>query len=486
MKHTVTLVTSFLDLNEDRSKDKSVEKCFIFFQKLANTNIPICLFVSEGYLDRAREICEKNKNIYLMPVVNLEDTWTYKTTSSIDNIQLPNNRTDYHDTYNFIILMNSKIEFVNEAIKLNPFQTNHFAWIDFSICHVIKSDNTLERFKTYCSSLLKDKFIIFPACWPKEYVNQYTENLYNQVIWRFCGGFFIGDKDSLRDFNVCYQKYYKIFLEERKKLVWEVNFWAWLENKKYWNPESYMANHNDSILNIPSEYLKTYASLTTIPPRQERCKKAIRSLLNQVDHIYLSVSKKYKRFGEHPLPDFSNEPDFEGKVTVVESEDYGPATKYLGALTKIPESSWIFFCDDDQEYKENIIKNMKDSIHLLGAYQNRYEIVKNGSGGIIHGYVGNIIHRESLNKLNAFNLPECSRFVDDQWMSIYCFLNDVNIFPTKCILYEDIFSVLFNGYEQIGEESLASLSNRDSKVKEIADYFKVIFQANGKIVKKEN
>jgi hypothetical protein len=322
--------------------------------------------------------------------------------------------------------------------------------------------------------------IVFPACWSKAQLDKHFKNLYSKVLWRFCGGFFIGDDESILEFNDAYQKYYYEFLNEKRRLVWEVNFWAWLEKNKYIISESYLANHNDSIIEIPSEYLKTVICLTSIPPRFERCKRTIKSLLNQVDHIYLSVSKYYVRFGYATLPDLF-ESDFKGRVTVIESVDYGPATKYLGALSKIPENYWVVFCDDDQVYRADLIKRMKSSIIEIAAYQNSYHSVKIGSGGIIHGFVGNMFHRSLLNKLSKFNIPYCARFVDDQWMSLYCFFNKINIYPTPINNYYDLLAVLNNGFEQIGEAPLAALGNRDEKVTELAKYFGVIFKSNGEI-----
>lgn len=479
-KQTVTFVSAFLDLHEDRSSDKSYEVCFNLFRRLAHSTINICLFVSQTYLELARELCKEYSNIYLMPSIELADTWTYKTTQDVFT-SLPDIKTSQHDTYNFLVLMNAKVEFVYRATEINPFDTNHFAWIDFSICHVIHESKTLDRLLTYSKSSLRDKMMLFPGCWSKEYSNQNIHTIYNKIHLRFCGGFFIGDKDSIIHFNECYRKYYYDFLKEHKRLVWEVNYWEWLENKGYFVPEVYLANHNDSIVNIPSEYLKMVACLTVIPPRFEQCKLTIQSLLHQVDHIYVSVSKKYKRFGDVELPNFSNEENFKNRVSIVESIDYGPVTKYIGALLYIPETTWIFFCDDDQEYHLKLIHSMKQSIHTIGAYQNRYNIVKKGSGGIIHGYVGNMFHRSLLTNLLQFDLPPCSRFVDDQLMSIYCFINNIKIFPTSQESYTTILHILKNGYEQIGIDSLASLGNRDAMITELAKHFKVKFKSDGEV-----
>ena len=481
MSQTITFVTAFLDLSEDRSKDKSFDKCFSLFQTVVDSGIKICLFVSNTFYERALEITKKCKNVHLMPVTELSDLWTYKTTKMISDITLPEEKLSYHDTFNFMVLMNAKIEFVSRAIEVNPFNTNHFAWIDFSIGHVLHSPRSLKRLYTYSISALKDKMFVFPACWSKAYLDRQYNNLYSKVLWRFCGGFFLGDKESLLEFNDAYRKNYFNFLSERKRLVWEVNFWVWLEMNKFIFPETYVGNHDDSIIEIPSKYLKAVVCLTVIPPRFERCKKTIYSLLNQVDQIYLSTSTYYVRFGYSNLPNFLGEKDFEGKVTVVESTDYGPATKYLGALSKIPDNYWVIYCDDDQVYRPDMIKRMKDSICEIGAYQNCYNSVKLGSGGIIHGYVGNMFYKQLLNRLPTFDLPFCARFVDDQWMSIYCFYNKIQLFETSIQNYYDLLAVLSNGYELVGEAPLAALGNRNEKVAELAKYFRIVFRPEGVI-----
>jgi len=481
-KPTVTFVSAYIDLseNENRSMDRSFETGCAFFRKLAQSKIKICLFVSKKFYPEAVKICKENPNVMLMPTIEFKDLWTYKVTESISNLVMPENRTSHHDTYNFFTLMNAKIEFVTKIMDLNPFKTTHFSWIDFSICHIIDSKEKFDRLYTFSNSALKDKMLVFPGSWTKKFTDDNFKDIYSKVFWRYCGSFFLGDKTSLYEFNDIYQKYYYNFLKEKKRFFWEVNFWAWLEHNNYFKPHVYMANFDDTILDIPSEYLKVVVSLTTIPSRYQRCRSTILSLLDQVDHIYLSSSTYYERFGKSKLPNFSG-PEFKNKVTVIDTKDYGPATKYLGALKTIPDNYWIMVCDDDQVFNSNVISKMKDSVKDLGIYQNRYDIVRTGSGGIIHGFVGNMFHKSCLNKLLDFDLPPPAKFVDDQWMSIYCFINNIPIFPTKLNTYPELFAVLNNGHEGTGEESLSGLTNRNAMLKELSDYFGIIFTSNGEV-----
>jgi hypothetical protein len=244
----ITFVSAFLDLEEDRNNEnlKTTQTYFNNFEKLASSGISICLFSSEKYMNNLKEICKFYSNIYLEPFsINLFDTWVSKRTKEVNDLLLPEIRSNYKDTYNYMIAMNSKIDFIELAIKLNPFNTTHFAWIDFGICHIIKSNVTLENLYNSSKNPLKEKILAFPGCWEKDFNINF---IYKKICWRFCGGFFIGDKDSLLNFINCYKKYYVDFLKEKKVLVWEVNFWAWLEYNGYFSPYVYNSLHDDKML----------------------------------------------------------------------------------------------------------------------------------------------------------------------------------------------------------------------------------------------
>ena len=466
----VTYVTAFLDLKEDRSKDKSADQCFQHFQTLVDADIPIVLFISKQFLDRVQHIHSPNTRI--IPF-ELEDLETYAET--ID-AELPPNRTAHHDTKHFMILMNAKIEFVKRAIDANPFRSEHYAWIDFSIAHVFRRKTESLTFLNMMSKSTLKPCVLFPGCWEKGTGYPYV---YETIHWRFCGGFFLGDIPSLVEMYNLYRTKYTHILQSRNRLLWEVNIWSILEHEYGWNPTWYHANHDDSILRFPTDCFKVFASLTTIPSRiHTSCRNTIDSLLPQVDHIYLSLAKYYTRFSKGiEIPRFFFDEPYRSKVTILIGEDKGPATKYLGALDCI-QHTWVFFCDDDQEYSNGLVPNMMRCIDSMNVYQNRYSIIQNtSSGGLIHGYVGNLAHVECLRMLDSFPLPECAYHVDDQWMSIYYFLNNISIKPTGIEEYSDIYKSLDNNHELIGADSLASLGTRSDRVQQLEAYFQVKFLA---------
>ena len=81
-------------------------------------------------------------------------------------------------------------------------------------------------------------------------------------------------------------------------------------------------------------------------------------------------------------------------------------------------------------------------------------------------------------------LPPAARFVDDQWMSIFFFLNSIPIRPSGVEPYSEIFAVLEGWHEKIGTDSLAGLNNRASQVAAIAEFFGVKFVEDGLLIRR--
>lgn len=239
-----TFVTAFIDLHENRSKDKSYNVFITHFLHIIETGLNIVLFISKTFLPliESHYQLDKKKNLFIIQI-EFEELETYQFLKDVK--QLPYNRTLYHDTLAFLILMNSKIEFVKRAIDINHFQSENFAWIDFGIAHVLKyPKETLGKLS--CLNKIKNDNIIMPGCWP---INLSREMIYDMVQWRFCGGFFFSSKKGMLDF---YEKSCSFYKNENKKVTWEVNVWQYLEMKGDITPIWYTADHNDTIIsNFP-------------------------------------------------------------------------------------------------------------------------------------------------------------------------------------------------------------------------------------------
>jgi hypothetical protein len=51
---------------------------------------------------------------------------------------MPENRSQMKDTREYMALMNSKVEFMKDAVLRDPYGTTHFAWLDFSVNYTFK------------------------------------------------------------------------------------------------------------------------------------------------------------------------------------------------------------------------------------------------------------------------------------------------------------------------------------------------------------
>ena len=144
--------------------------------------------------------------------------------------------------------MNSKIEFVHDAMEKNPFNTEQFAWIDFGIMYITKDEEkVLNHLKTISNTELNSD-LLFPVCWNLDVSKINVPFIFERIHWRFCGGFFIGKKEALKDFYSKSMTMVRKIVTEKKCLLWEVNFWALLELIDDWKPTVYYADHNDSML----------------------------------------------------------------------------------------------------------------------------------------------------------------------------------------------------------------------------------------------
>jgi hypothetical protein len=246
---SITFVTAFLNI---------YDKNYYYFEKLAKSGINICLYTNEYCYNKLDEFLKSYPNVKLMNSINLEDTIAYNISKNID-FSLPQNRNIEKDTTEYLIFNNSKVEFVMKAINENPWKSTHFAWIDLNIAALFKKlDSTIHQLYTLSKRTFLSNTIILPGCFSKLENIENIENILNNVKWRFCGSFFIGDIQSIRNFYELSISKLEPFMLENKKLIWEVNYWAWLEATTDWKPDWYKGDHNDSIFDIPTKYYANF------------------------------------------------------------------------------------------------------------------------------------------------------------------------------------------------------------------------------------
>jgi hypothetical protein len=248
-----TFVTAYLKVyDEEYDISRTFDNRLKHFMLLLELDINICIFVEPDLRERFEELQTKYRNLKVLDYIKIEDLELYKIGDNNHELcNLPANRNRDKDTKKYMFLILSKLEFLKKTIDVNPFDSNVFCWLDFSLPYVFKDlNNTLPKIKNISTKKFKDDFIYIPGCWNFK-VND-INYIKNNVVWRFCGGVLIGDKNSLNHFYKVSHDYFLKFLNETRTLVWEVNYWAWLESIGLISPTWCLADHNDTIIDIPN------------------------------------------------------------------------------------------------------------------------------------------------------------------------------------------------------------------------------------------
>jgi hypothetical protein len=237
----ITFVSAFLDLSEDRTALRSSETYMQHFVKMAETGINIHLFLNE--------VCRPfaiNLNFERFPNVHVEyiEFEQLRSFPAAQRAKLPAFRHETKDTRNYLILMNAKVDFVYRAIQRDVWGASHFYWIDFGVFHVIKDITGSQDYLRAASTATLPMSLLMPGC-----LNMGNFDYFDNICWRFCGGVFAGDKDSLVQFYITLFEVYDKVTRERG-LTWEVNMWAYLESLGLIHPTWIYAGHDDSILRI--------------------------------------------------------------------------------------------------------------------------------------------------------------------------------------------------------------------------------------------
>lgn len=239
-------VSAFLSLNEERTKEKSVQRYLDLLNQLISTGVTLHLFLSPQFADK---IPLANENLFV-EFIELESLEIYDMVLKGSVVpSLPPQRNPTKDTMNYMILMNAKMELVKRSMDRFHEETS-FAWIDSGIFHVFKRpEETGKYLQELSQKEFSHSYLFFPGAWAKGYAK---ERLFTQINWRFLGGFFCGHREGLEALWKLYLKYFQqIISENSQTLTWEVNIWAYMEIHAPFPFTWYLADHDDSMVKVP-------------------------------------------------------------------------------------------------------------------------------------------------------------------------------------------------------------------------------------------
>lgn len=228
----ITFVTAFLCGETPKHAPESYR---VWFQRLADTGVSIILF-----LDPKTEWTTFPSNVRVIPAC-LRDTWVGHNIP--ENALLPAQRGE-KDTQEYMMIQNTKFEFVLRASQLNPYDTEWFAWIDFGIGHVFQTpETTFARIRSMVPP--SSPCMRTAGIW-----GHIPESLFDAVCWRYAGGFFLIHSSLVA---AVHEAVIAAIQRNLPRFAWEVNIWADVERHGMdlgW----FAADHSDTIIPFTESY----------------------------------------------------------------------------------------------------------------------------------------------------------------------------------------------------------------------------------------
>ena len=221
---SVTFVTAFV-----RTSTRDPTEYLHYFERLASTGIDLLLFLDESLRSEGESILTTYPNVRIPEYVTLPAI-------STDTV-LPIHRTVEKDTAEYLTVQCLKLEWMSRALAYTT--RPYLAWVDFRIFHVFKTpEQSSKRLRDIEHAPPSTSRILAPGCWSAS-----TYNIWDSIVWRFCGGFLLGPRERFRE--AC-ERQTQLIADGYPRLTWEVNYWTRMEDIFEW----YRGNHDDTILPI--------------------------------------------------------------------------------------------------------------------------------------------------------------------------------------------------------------------------------------------
>ena len=138
------------------------------------------------------------------------------------------NSLEYH------CVQHQKIEWLATAANMDQI-ADTFIWMDYGIMHLPGMNG--DYLTAFLDKIVKNDFAI-PGCWPIGEVP--TDN----PCWRFCGSLLIVPRKDIDPLTKTFKAVTRTFIRSMKKVSFEVNMLALVEQTNIPNLRWYEADHN--------------------------------------------------------------------------------------------------------------------------------------------------------------------------------------------------------------------------------------------------
>lgn len=190
------------------AKNKHDNKYVEWFKNTLSINCPYVFFTNKETVKLIENIRKDLPTYYI--VCNIEDFYTYKYKDKMITHEL------HCPSVELNLIWNEKIFMVQQACKINPFNSEWFHWIDAGICVYRDVKPSNEKFWEInkLNDLPKDQFIYSSS-------NPYDKGLVrrNKYYHHISGTTYLLHKNIVNDFANVYKRYLD-------KLIDKNNIWT--------------------------------------------------------------------------------------------------------------------------------------------------------------------------------------------------------------------------------------------------------------------
>jgi hypothetical protein len=192
IENNLTVVTGFLDIKIIRTfKRNTPNQKYDYIDKSRGTlQIPqyMIIYCSDGLIEQVSKIREEYGLLNLTKIIKITIENNLYMVDKLDKIceNVAKNIPPY-DIPEYILAVNSRYGYIQNAIENNYFNTDYFAWVDFSLSHIV--------------DILPNK-IIEPKSHDKVrigWIARYTDNEIVGNHYYLGGGLFSGHKEIMKE-----------------------------------------------------------------------------------------------------------------------------------------------------------------------------------------------------------------------------------------------------------------------------------------------
>jgi hypothetical protein len=238
-----TIVSAFIsDIN--KREDININMYYSLGKLILKLSTPKIIFLDENMHNLIKDE-DYDKDNTLIIKYNKSEYYLYNYINNLQNFKL---NTDNHskDTLEYMFTMCNKTEWIRKAIEIDIFNSDNFIWLDFGIKQVCNcsDDEFIQKLKNMQYKQYDN--VRIGHIWDLSL--HYNIDILRQISWYFAGGVFGGNKKSLLKFAYLMKEKCIEIVNKYNTIMWEVNIWyiLYLETPDLF--ETYLCNHDNSII----------------------------------------------------------------------------------------------------------------------------------------------------------------------------------------------------------------------------------------------